>query len=161
MWWLQNMFNIFYLVHTKWDLKKLHASARLLIICNTLARSLSARYTTKFLHLGTPRKPHSKNLLWFWWPRYNSIYWVIRKCCVNVVVTLVCHFDEEFNGNIHFYVLIQFEVNVRSRSGQIGLNLQTQNFHSEACLSCPDLPQDSKNDFWFDVWRLEMPENCI
>ena len=35
--------------------KKLHASARLLTICNTLGRSLSARYTTKFLHLGTPR----------------------------------------------------------------------------------------------------------
>ena len=28
------------------------------------------------------------------------------------------------------------------------LNLQIQNFNSEACLSCPVLPQDSKNDIF-------------
>ena len=71
------------------------------------------------------------------------------------------HFGRRIRWKHSFLRLTQLEVKVRSRSGQIRLNLQTQNFHSEACLSCPVLPQDSKNDFYFDVWRLEMPENCI
>ena len=80
-----------------------------------------------------------------------------------------CHCDTCFMGHFgrgirwkhSFLRLTQFEVNVRSRSGQIGLNLRTQSFHSGACLSCLVLPQDSKNDFCFDVRRLEMPENRI
>ena len=143
--------------------KKLHASARLLTICNTLGWSLSVGYTTKFLHLGTPRRSTQVISLRFWWPRYNPIYWVMRQCCVTFVVAHVLWviLDVEFDGNIHFYVWLQFEVKVRSRSGQIGLNIQTQNFHYEACLSCPVLSQDSKNDLCFDVRRLEMPKKCI
>ena len=57
--------------------------------------------------------------------------------------------------------LIQLEVKVRSRSCQTRLNLQTQNFNSEACPSCSVLPQDSKNDTYFDLQRLEMHKNRI
>ena len=99
----------------------------------------------------------------FWWPGYNPIYWVMRQCCVTFVVAHVLWviLDVEFDGNIHFYVWLQFEVKVRSRSGQIGLNIQTQNFHYEACLSCPVLSQDSKNDLCFDVRRLEAQKNVF
>ena len=53
------------------------------------------------------------------------------------------------------------EVKARSKSGQIRLNRQTQNFHCETCLCCPVFPQDSQNDDYFDVRWLEMPKNCI
>ena len=58
-----------------------------------------------------------------------------------------------------FLRLAQLKV-VRSRSCQIRLN-QTQNFNSEACLSCAVLPRNSKNDIYFDVRLLEMPKNRI
>ena len=63
-----------------------------------------------------PGTPHGRNLLRFWWPRsrYNPIYWVIRKYCVNVVVTRVLRviLDVEFDGTFIF------TSDLRSRSGQ-------------------------------------------
>ena len=69
------------------------------------------------------------------------------------------HFGRRIRWKHSLLRLTQLEVKFRSKSGQIRLNLQTQNFHSKACLYCSVLPQDSKNDFYFDVQRLEMPDN--
>ena len=96
--------------------KKLHASAAYwpyAIHWDDLYLLDIPRNFCTWAHLGAP---HRQKSLWFWWPRYNPIYWVIRKCCVNVVVTHVLWviLDVEFDGNIHFYVWL----NLRSRSGQ-------------------------------------------
>ena len=59
------------------------------------------------------------------------------------------------------FALTYLEVKVRSRPGQKRLNRQTQNLFCESCLYCQVLPQDAKNDIYFDVRRIEMPNNCI
>ena len=69
--------------------KKLHASARLLTICNSLGWSLSAGYTTEFLHLGTRRSGTQAEISMVLMAWYNHMYLVIRQRCVNVVVTHV------------------------------------------------------------------------
>ena len=139
--------------------KKLHASAHLPTMCNTLGWYLSTGYAPKFLHLGAPMNTTQAGISWFWRHWYNHICWFMRKCFVNVVVTHVLWviFDVEFDRSIHF----QVQLTLRSRSGQIRLTRQTQNFHSAACLYCQVLPRDSKNYIYFDVRRLEMPSNCI
>ena len=82
---------------------------------------------------------------------------------MNVAVTHVLWvvLDVEFDGNMHFLGPTHLGVKVRSKSGQIRLNRQTQNSHYETCLNCPVLPPDSKNGIYFDVRQLEMPKNCI
>ena len=72
-------------------------------------------------HLGVP---HRQKYLWCWWPRYNPMYWVIRKYCVNVVThVLWVILDMELWWKHSFLHLTQLDVKVRSRSGQIRLNL--------------------------------------
>ena len=38
---------------------------------------------------GTTRNTTRAEITLFWWTRYNPIYWVIQKCCVNVFLTQV------------------------------------------------------------------------
>ena len=112
--------------------------------------SLSAGYTTKFLHLGVPRNTTQAESQGF---EGLVILHLLShtKYCMTVVVTHVIGviLDVEFDENIHFYV----QLTLRSRSGQSGqmrLNRQTQNVRSETCLYCPVLPQDSKK--WHLLW---------
>ena len=110
------------------------------------------RHFCTWAQVGTPHRQKSYG---FERLGYNPICWVIRKCSVNVGVTHVLWviLNVEFDGNIHFYV----QLTLKSRSGQIRLNRQAQNFHSETCIYFPVLPQDSKNDIFY-LRRLEMPE---
>ena len=73
----------------------------------------------------------------------------------------MCHFGRRIWWKHSFFRPTHLEVKVRSKSGQIRSNRQTQNFHSETCLYGPVLLQDSKNDFYFYVRRLEMPKNLF
>ena len=124
-------------------------------MCNTLRWSLSAGYTTKCLRLDTPRNTKQAEISYdFDGP---GITQCMRKCWENVIVTHVLWviLDVEFDGNINCYVWL----NSRSGSGQKRLYLQTQNFHSEACLSCSVLPQDSKkwHLFWCTIRNTKKP----
>ena len=78
---------------------KLHASAGLLTICKSMEWSLSVGYTTKFLRQGThygnaTQAEIFRSVLMAWVRMYihtihitPTNYWVMRKCCVNAVVT--------------------------------------------------------------------------
>ena len=78
---------------------------------------------------------------------------MLRECRCDTC--FMGHFEGRIQWKHSFIRLTQLEVKVRSRPGQIMLHLQTQNFHSEACLSCPVLPQDSKNDFLFGCTTIK------
>ena len=58
----------------------------------------------------------------------------------------------EFDGGTHFHILPK----ARSNSGQKRSNFETQKFIFKAYLSCPVLPQGSKNVIYFDVRQLEI-----
>ena len=140
--------------------KKLHASARLPTMCNTLGWSLSARYTTKFLHLGAPTATTQAEISWFWRPiditppveSYEKLRMWKMLCGCHCDTCFMGHFGRRIWWNHSFLRLAHLEAKVRSGSSQIRLNRQTHNFHSKSCLYCPVLIQDPKNVIYFHLW---------
>ena len=63
--------------------------------------------------------------------------------------------DEEYDGDIHFYVWLK-ERSIWGQTSQIMSNFPNQNFLLETCLSCPVSSQDSKNVIYFNVKELGM-----
>ena len=148
IWWHHNRFHIFYLVHTKGGLQKVARECTPTDHMDCVI--LSTGYTATSLPLGTPRNITQAESLTV------LIAWVQPHLLTHANMLCECRCDTYFMGHFglgiwweHSFVrLTKSDIKVRSRSGQIRLNLQTQNFHSEAFLSCSGLLQDSKNDIF-------------
>ena len=71
------------------------------------------------------------------------------------------HFGRRIRWKHSFLRPAHLEVKIRSKAGQIRLNRQTQNFHSESCLYCPVLPQDSKKWQFFMYDDYKCPKTAF
>ena len=80
----------------------------------------------------------------FWWPEYNPIYWVIRKCCMSLWCML-----HMLIGTKNSMVTFIFTCDPNCWQFKAPSNFQMQNFSSKSCQSHPVLNQESKSVIYF------------